>query len=179
MFQEIIKHTQIGQLDGHVRWRRKLGLNAGQGDHGLGRKWFRLSQQMPQRVVHRRFAVAGGMLQNPQVGPLGNLGRVLVPQPVVRDPKVAGGEQVLAITVILEGAGLTHQLIDNVPIVHRVLVASHQPRQRVDEASRVPDFHAVGMQPSFDRLADQAAVDRVDIAVNVNQAPAVDAHRQP
>ena len=104
---------------------------------------------------------------------------MLVPQPVIGHPKAAVGEQVLAIAVILEGAGLAHQLVDDVPIVDRVLVASHEPRQRVDLHSRVPDFHAVGVQPGFNLLADQAAVDRVGVAVNVDQAPGVHTHRKP
>jgi hypothetical protein len=36
VFQEIIKTTQIGRLDGHVRRCRKLGLGLGQRDHGIG-----------------------------------------------------------------------------------------------------------------------------------------------
>jgi hypothetical protein len=145
VFQETIKTTQIGRFDGHVRRRRKLCTCACQSNHGVGRKRLVLSQQTPQRVIHRRLAVAGGMLQNLQVGAAGDLGCVFIPQPVIGHPKTAVGEQVLAIAVVLEGAGLAHQLVDDVPIVDRVLVASHQPRQRVDLPSRVPDLHAVGV----------------------------------
>jgi hypothetical protein len=70
-------------------------------------------------------------------------------------------------------------LIDDVPIVDRVLIAPHQPRQRIDLLSGVPELHAVGIQPGFDFLADQPAVDRVGVAVNVNQAACIHAHRQP
>ena len=152
-------------------------MSAGQGDHGGGREWLSLSQQTPQRVIHRRFAVAGRMLQYLQVGAAGDIRRVLVPQPVVSHPKAAVGEQILAITVVLKGAWLTHQLVDDVPIVDRVLVASHQPRQGVDQGSRVPDLQAVGMQQGFDFPADQTAVDRIGVAVNVDQAPRVHACR--
>lgn len=134
---------------------------------------------MAQGVIHRRFAVTGGMLQNSQVLARGHARRVFVSQPVIGHPKAAVGEQILAIAVVLEGAGLSHQLIDDVPIVDRVLVATHQPRQRVDLLARVPELHAVGIQPGFDFLADQAAVDRIDVAVQVDQAPLVHAHRQP
>jgi len=119
------------------------------------------------------------MLQNLQVGAPGDIGCVLVPQPVIGHSKTAVGEQVLAIAVVLKGAWLAHQLIDDVPIVDRVLVAPHQPRQRVDVNARVPEFHTVGMQPRFDFLAHQAAVDGVGIAMNVDQASLVHAHRQP
>ena len=179
MFQETIKTTQIGRLDGNVRRRRQLGTRAGQGDHGLGRQWLILSQQTTQRVVHCRLAVAGGMVQNPQVRAACDLGSVFVLQPVVGHAKAAVGEQVRAITIVVKGTRLAHQLVDDVPVVDRVFVASHQPRQRVHVLARVPDFHTVGIQPRFDFLADQPAVDRVGIAVDVDQAPRVHAHRQP
>jgi hypothetical protein len=35
-FQQTVKLTQIGRLDGHVRRCRKLGLGPGQRDHGIG-----------------------------------------------------------------------------------------------------------------------------------------------
>lgn len=90
------------------------------------------------------------MLQNVQVGPPGDLGRVFVPQPVISHAKTAVGEQVFAIAIVLKGAGLAHQLVDDVPIIDGMLVASHQPRQSVDLGSREPDFHTVGIQSGFD-----------------------------
>jgi len=100
-------------------------------------------------------------------------------QPVVGHPKAAVGEQVLAITVILKGAGLAHQVVDDVAIVDGVLVTAHQAGQRVQVNSRVPDLHTVGIQPGLDVLAPQTAVDRIGIAVNVDQAPWVHADHQP
>ena len=138
-----------------------------------------MSQKAAQRVVHGRLAVVGSVLQNPQVRAPGDIGSVFVVQPVVGHAKAAVGEEVLAITVILEGARLAHQLVDEVPVVDRVLVTPYQPRQRVHVGSRVPDFHALGIQPRFDFLADQTAVHRVGIAVDVDQAPCVHAHRKP
>ena len=179
MFQEIIKTTQIGRFDGHVRHRRQLGAEPCQGDHRLGRKRLLLSQETTQRVVHGRLAVVGGVLQNPQVGAPCDLGSVFVLQPVVGHAKAAVGEQVFAITVVVKGTRLAHQLVDDVPIVDRVLVAPDQPRQRVHLGSRVPDFHTLGIQPGFDFLTHQTAMHRVGVAVHVNQAARVDAHRQP
>jgi hypothetical protein len=92
VFQEIIKTTQIGRFDGHVRRRRHLAAVARQGDHGLGRERLLLSQETTQRIVHRRLAVVGGVLQNPQVGPASDFGSVFVVEPVVGDAKAAGGE---------------------------------------------------------------------------------------
>jgi hypothetical protein len=46
-FQQSIKFTQIGRFDGHVRRRWKLGMGAGQRNHGVGRERLILSQQTP------------------------------------------------------------------------------------------------------------------------------------
>jgi hypothetical protein len=99
-------------------------------------------------------------------------------QPIVSHAKAAVGKQVLAKTVVVEGARLAHQLVDDVPVMDRMLVASDQARQRVHLRARIPDFHTVGMQPGFDLFADQPAMHRVGIAVDVDQAAAVHAHRQ-
>jgi len=72
VFQETIKTTQIGRFDGHVRRCWKLGLGAGQRNHGVGRQRLIQSQQTTQRVIHGRFAALGRLLQNPQVLARGN-----------------------------------------------------------------------------------------------------------
>jgi hypothetical protein len=122
MFQETIKTTQIGRFHSHVRRRRQLAAGACQGDHGLGRERLFVSQKIAQRVVHRRLAVVSGVLQNPQVGAHGDRGSVFVAQPVVGHAKAAVGVEVLAITVVLKGARLAHQLVDDVPVIDRMLV---------------------------------------------------------
>jgi hypothetical protein len=119
------------------------------------------------------------MLQDPQIGAGARGRRMFVAQPIVGLAKAAVGEQVLTIAIILKGARLAHQLIDEMPVVDLTLVATHQPRQRVHAASGVPDFHTIRVQPGFDLLADQPAVDRVHVAMNVNQAPPVHTDRQP
>jgi hypothetical protein len=156
-----------------------LGARACQGNHGVGQERLILSQQATQCIVHRRLTVAGGVLQNPQVRTPRHFGSVFVLQPVVGHSKAAVGEQIFAITVVVKGARLAHQLVDDVPVVDGVLVTPDQPRQRVHVGSRVPDFHTVGMQAGFDFLADQTAMHRVGVAVNVDQAARVHAHRQP
>jgi hypothetical protein len=179
VFQEIIKTTQIGRFDRDVRRCRQLAAVPRQGDHRLGTERLLLRQEITQRVVHGRLAFVSGVLQNPQVGAPRHCGNVFVLQPVVRHPKAAGGEQILAITVVIEGTRLAHQLVDDVPVVDRVLVTPHQPRQRIHLGSRVPDLHTLGIEPGLDFLADQTAVHRVGVAVDVDQAARVHAHRQP
>lgn len=59
-------------------------------------------------------------------------------------------------------------------VIHGVLVTSGQPRQRVDLGVGVPDIHAIGVEPRFDHFADQTAVNRINVAVDVNQTSRVD-----
>jgi hypothetical protein len=87
-------------------------------------------------------------------------------------------KQIVAVGVLCERARLADQRVDDVPIVHRVAIATYQPRQRVNVLVRVPDLDAVGKEPCFDLLVDQPAVHRIDVAVNVNQAAGVDATGQ-
>jgi hypothetical protein len=178
VFQETIKTTQIRRFDGHLRRRRQLAVTACQLDHGLGRKRLVARQQTPQRFIHGGLALVGGVLQNPQIATARLCGTVFVAEPIIGHAETAVGKEVLAIAVVLEGPGLTHQLVDDVPVVDGMLVASHEPRQRIDLGSRKPDFHTVGIQPGFDLVADQATVHRVGIAVDVDQTAAVDVHRQ-
>ena len=60
------------------------------------------------------------------------------------------------------------------PVMHRVLVTTDQPRPRVGEFVRVPNLHAVGEEPGFHPLADQSAMNRVGASVNVDQASRID-----
>lgn len=90
----------------------------------------------------------------------------------------AGREQILAVAVVLERAGLANQRVDDVPVLHRVLVPTHQSWQGVGELIRIPQLDAVGEQAGLDRLADQPAVNRVGVAVDVDQAARIDSASQ-
>lgn len=136
-----------------------------------------MGQETAQRVVHGRLAVVGSMLQNSQVRTPRDVGSVFGTQPVVGHTKAAGGKQVLTITVVVESSRLAHQLIDDVSVIDGMLVAPDQARQRVHVRARVPDFHALSVQPGFNLLAHQTAMHRVRVAVDVDQAAAVHAHR--
>jgi hypothetical protein len=109
---------------------------------------------------------------------LGLLTRVeLLAKTVVGQTEAGGREEVLAIRVVGEGSGLTHQRIDHVPVMHRVLVPTDESRQRVGQHVRVPDLDAVGVEPGLHPLTDQPAMHRVGTAVNVDQASRIDAAR--
>ena len=101
----------------------------------------------------------------------------LLPKTVVGQAEACGREEVLAIGIAGEGSRLSHQRIDHVPVMHRMLVPTDQSRQRVDEHVRVPDLDAVGVESGFHTLADQPAMHRVGTAVDVDQASRIDAAR--
>ena len=96
-------------------------------------------------------------------------------EPIVGNAEARRGKQIIAVGVIGEGARLAHQRIDDMPIVHGMLIATHQTRQRVHLLVGVPDLDAVGEQPGFDLFAAQTTVHRIGIAMNVHQAARIDA----
>jgi hypothetical protein len=98
-------------------------------------------------------------------------------KPIVGQAKSRRRKQILAVGVIRERAGFTHQRVDHVPIVHRVFIPAQQPWQRIDIFVRVPNLDAFREQPGLDPLADQAAMHRIRVAMNVNQTAAIDPTR--
>lgn len=148
----------------------------GQRDDGLGRQRLVPEQELSQCVIHRRFVLAGGLLEDPQIRARAHRRRVFLAQPIVGQAETAVGEQVLAIPIVFESAGLADQSINDVPIVDRVLVTTHQTRQRVHLTARMPDLDAVRIEPGFHLLADQAAVDGIHVAMDADQAPWADTH---
>lgn len=173
--QKGIELLQVRRFHDDLRRRRKLRTFLRQGDHRRRRQRGVAGQQHSQRIVDRRFAVAGRVVQDRQVF----LGLpafvVLFPEAVVSEAEACGREEVVAVGVVGEGPRLPHQRIDDMAVVHRVLVPTDQTRQRVDELVRVPDFDAVGVEPGLHPLPDQPAVHRIDAAMDVDQAPGIDA----
>ena len=97
------------------------------------------------------------------------------PEAVIGQTEPRGREEVLAIGIAGERSRLSHQRIDHVPVMHRVLVPADEPRQRVGEEVRVPDLDAVSVEPGFHPRADQPAMYRVGTAVDVDQTSRIDA----
>ena len=98
-------------------------------------------------------------------------------EPVVSQAEACRRKEIVAVGVVRKRAWLADQRIDHVPVMHGRAVPADQTRQRIDELVGIPNFHAVGEQPRFDLLADQAAMDRIDVAMDVNQTPRVDPAR--
>ena len=103
------------------------------------------------------------------------------PEAVGGQPETRRREEVVAVSVVRERPRFADQRVDDVTVVHRVLVPPDQTRQRVGELVREPDFDAVGVEPGLHPFADQPAVDRIVAAVDVDQAPGIDAaaHLEP
>jgi hypothetical protein len=154
-------------------WQRRARL--GQRDHRRGGQQGRVCEQDPQRIVNRDFAVMGRVLEDFQVFLRAQPVIAAVAEPIVGEAEPGGRKQILAIDVVGERARLPHQLVNDVPIVDGVLVPADQPRQCVHGTIGVPDLDAIGEQPGLDPFADQPAVDRIGVALDVDQAAGVDA----
>jgi len=91
---------------------------------------------------------------------------------------MARGKQFLSVAIVSEGAGLAHQPVDDVPVVDAMLVASAQPRQMLDPFLRVPHFQVFHEEANLDLLTDQPAGHGIAVAIDVDQAAAIDAGLQ-
>jgi hypothetical protein len=96
-------------------------------------------------------------------------------EPVIGKVEPRRREQIVTIGVLGEGARLANQRVNDMPVVDGVAIATHQPRQRVDLFVRIPDLDTIRKEPCFDFFADKPTMHRVDVAVNVDQAAAIDA----
>jgi hypothetical protein len=173
--QQGIELRQIRRRHDDRRRGRQRRARLGERDHRRGGQQGRVREQDPQRVVNRDLAVMGRVLEDLQILLRAQPVIAAVAEPIVGETEPGRRKQILAIDVVGECARLPHQLVDDVPVVDGVLVTTDQPRPRFHVAVGVPDFDAVGEQPGFDPFADQPAVDRIGVAMNVDQAAGIDA----
>jgi hypothetical protein len=96
-------------------------------------------------------------------------------EPVVGHAEPRRRKQFVAVGIVGKRARLADQRVNDVPVVDSVPVAADQPRPCFHTPIREPHLDAVGIEPRFHPLTDQPAVHRIRVAVNVNQAAAVDA----
>jgi hypothetical protein len=140
----------------------------------LRRDGLALRDDQTQRVLHRVLAISGRQLQNLQVfaDPLATT--VIAAQPIVGDPKVTARKHVLPILVVLERAGLADQRIDHVTVIDRVLAAAGQAWHPLNLGARVPDLNEIGVDHNVHPVANQPAVHRIRVALDLNRAAAAD-----
>ena len=70
-----------------------------------------------------------------------------------------------------ERARLTHQPVDDVPIIDAMFMPTVQTRQTLHATLAVPHFQVLGVNPDIDTLAAKPAVHRVKVALHAHQAP--------
>jgi hypothetical protein len=168
---------QIRRFHDDHRRGRKVRTRPRQRDHCVDGQGRLTRQQHAKGVVDGDLAVVRRVREDFEVV-LGTAALVAtLAELVVGQAESRRREQILAVRVVRERAGFTHQRVDHVPIVHRVFIPAQQPWQRIDIFVRVPNLDAVGEQPGLDLLADQATMHRVRVAMNVNQTAAIDPAR--
>jgi len=175
--QQGIERRQVRRFHDDRCRGRKFCTGLRQRDHRIRCQGRVTGQEYSERVVDGGFAVVGRMVQDLQVILDAAPFVAAFAEAVVGEAEPRRREQIIAVGVVRERARLADQRVDHMPVVHCVPVAPHQPRQRVDQPVPVPDFDPVGEQPRFDRFADQPAVHRVGVAMNVDQAAGVDLAR--
>jgi hypothetical protein len=173
--QQRIEQLQVRRLDLDLRHGGNL-LRAFHGSFdGREGKFIASRQRHAQGVLHGGFAFPGRQLQNLQVFTDGPLVRVPAAQGIVRQAKMTAGEQVLPVHVVREGARLADQRVDDVPVIDVMLAAPAQPRHALHFLARVPHLHLLHTNHHVHGLADQAAMHRVRVSLNLDRA--AHAHR--
>ena len=116
---------------------------------------------------------AGGEMEDADVL---DVGAVSAPrlEGAVGGPEGRRGEELVAVAVEGEGAGLADQRPDDVPVVDAGAAVLAHARQALDEGALVEDLDGVGVLPSLDPLADEAGGDGVDAARDADGAPPPD-----
>ena len=150
-------------------------LSYGQVDR-LGRDLRILANRQPQGVVDRVLAVSGGELQNLQVLARRDTIAVLITQRVVGDAKMACGEHVLPILVMLECSRFANQRIDHMTVVDGMLAGARQSRHPLHLGVAVPHLDEIGVNHHIHLVLDQSAGNGVRIAFDLYGAAAANAH---
>jgi hypothetical protein len=145
--------------------------------HGRRRPWAARPQQLLQHRFDSGLALTRRQVQDPQVRRDGTLA-VLLDPPVIDQAETAGREQLVTVAVAGERSRLTHQPVNDMPVVDAMLAPTPQSRQAFHKLLGVPDLEVAGMPTCLDPLADQAAGHRVGVAADMDGAAAIDTHRQ-
>jgi hypothetical protein len=77
-----------------------------------------------------------------------------------------GGEESIAVAIVLKGAGLIDKLVDDVPVLNQVSVLTAQARHGLDFPATVVDVQMLALELDLNLFTDQTAVDRVGVVVH-------------
>src|ERR1700677_670446 len=134
----------------------------------------RCAEKHAQCIFDSILAFIRCQLQNRQIFLLA-LHRAGGCESVVGDPELAGGKQGIPVDVLIKRARFTDKGIDDVPVIYVAVTATAQTRQLFHHA--LAQEHVEVVQPDFylDPFADQAAMDGVYVAYNLNRTPETNA----
>jgi hypothetical protein len=169
--QKGIESPQVGRFNMHVRRRGQPLSVANQFFDGLRRKRRALiAGELRQRAFDEFFALGRRQFQYPQVLLDGRSLREPRRQLIEGEAKTGRREERRPITIAGQSARLSHQPIDDVAVVDLLLAAAEEPRQRLHQLIAQVDFERRLAEENLHLPADQAAVNRVDVRANVDQA---------
>jgi hypothetical protein len=149
------------------RFARPGGLDCRRRDRLLGAK------QLAECFFYTRLALPRRQVQDPQILAV-SLRRLVREQRIIGHAEVTRGEQLLPIAVVSERSRLPHQPVNDVPVVDAMLVASAQTRQAL-QLLRVPHFEVFHEETDLDLFANQPTRHGVAVAIDVDQAAAINA----
>jgi hypothetical protein len=171
--QQGIEIGQIRRFHVHCGRGRKFGTGLSQGEDHLRSQQRVARQQDAQGVVHGLPARVGGVMQKLRVLLGAEAFVASGTESVIRQAEPRRREEILAVGVGGERPRLADQRVDDMSVVNRVPVPAHQSRQGIYLPIGEPDFDAVGEEPRFDLLANQATVNRIGVAMQVNRTSRV------
>ena len=95
-------------------------------------------------------------------------------QRIVSHAKLRRGKQLFVIPIVGERARLTHQRIDDVPIVDRHPLLAEQSRHRLDVVILIGHDDFLRAQPHVNLLPDQPTGNGVGVGPHLNRAALAD-----
>lgn len=123
-------------------------------------------------VGHEILTFPSGELKQLQIIASRDLVAVLLPQSVVRHPKIAVGKHLFAVLVVFKGTRLSYQTVDHMPVVDQTLFAPDQARHSLHFLSRIPDDDLVHLDEAVHLPADQTTGDRIRILLHSDDTAA-------
>jgi hypothetical protein len=162
------RHVHAGGLGE----RRRLTQ---QRPYRLFREQSALAEQHGQRRFDARFAFSGCQVQDLHIL-LVRACWLLRQQGIVGTPIRHRRIEVFAIHITGKGPGLSHQLINDVPIVDVMLALATQARHPLQALLGVPNLDLLHADPHLDLFADQTRRDRVGVVFHANGASPPHAH---